>query len=328
MEKNNNQRDKIHAIALNAIKQRKEKRLSEQLRKNNDLIIKYFLKEGKEGKKYFDFCGAKLPDVSDIPFFMDFLVSAFSDTFLIPYLFGDSYTEENLRLLDLLMPEGPYTFRDASKNFDVTVNPGDVVIDAGAWIGDFSAYAASRGAQVYAFEPSTETFPFLQRTAELNTSGEIRAINQALADVCGDMRLYSGENSGNRYLERTGAPRGRKGETAGESAQPGLGDVYEGHLEQSGTYEVIATITLDEFVRRQNLKRLDFLKADIEGGERRLLAGAEETLRTFAPKLAICTYHLANDPEYLERQILAINPAYRVTHLRHKLFACVPARGH
>ena len=138
---------------------------------------------------------------------MDFLVSAFSDTFLIPYLFGEMYTEENLRLLDILMPEGPYTFRDETRNFDVTVNPGEVVIDAGAWIGDFSAYAASRGAQVYAFEPSTETFPFLQRTAELNTFGVITAINQALADSCGDMRLFSGDNSGNRYLDRTGSTR-------------------------------------------------------------------------------------------------------------------------
>lgn len=222
MEKNNDQRDKIHALALNAIKQRNEKRRSEQRRKNTNLIIKYFLREGGSGERYFDFCGAKLPDVSAIPFFMDFLVSAFSDTFLIPYLFGEDYTEENLRLLDMLMPEGPYTFRDAAKDFDVTVNPGDVVIDAGAWIGDFSAYAASRGARVYAFEPSTETFPFLQRTAELNVSGGISAINQALADSCGDMRLFSRDNSGNRYLDRTGSQREREREQRAAGGQCGL----------------------------------------------------------------------------------------------------------
>jgi len=39
-------------------------------------------------------------------------------------------------ILDLYMYEGPYGYADGS--FDVSVKNGDVVIDAGAWIGDFS----------------------------------------------------------------------------------------------------------------------------------------------------------------------------------------------
>ena len=55
-----------------------------------------------------------------------------------------------------------------------------------------------------------------------------------------------------------------------------------------------------------------------------MLAGAQETLRRFAPKLAICTYHLPDDKEVLEGLIKQANPDYIVTHRWKKLYAYVP----
>jgi hypothetical protein len=80
---------------------------------------------------------------------------------------------------------------------------------------------------------------------------------------------------------------------------------------------------LDSFVEERGLARIDFIKADIEGAERDMLKGATRVLRDFAPKLAICTYHLADDPVVLEAIIKSANPGYKVVHLRHKLFASV-----
>lgn len=68
---------------------------------------------------------------------------------------------------------------------------------------------------------------------------------------------------------------------------------------------------------------MDFIKADIEGAERDMLTGAMETLRIHAPKLAICTYHLPDDPEILENIIRTANPAYTVKHRWKKLYAWV-----
>ncbi len=84
------------------------------------------------------------------------------------------------------------------------------------------------------------------------------------------------------------------------------------------------TVTLDSFVRENNLERVDFIKADIEGFERHMLLGAQETLRKFAPKLALCTYHLPDDPQVLENLIKQANPNYNVVQKRKKLYASVP----
>jgi hypothetical protein len=89
--------------------------------------------------------------------------------------------------------------------------------------------------------------------------------------------------------------------------------------------EKIAVTTVDKFVEEQNLKRIDFIKADIEGSERDMLIGARGVLKEFAPKLALCTYHLPDDPQVLENLILDGNPRYKVKHISKKLFAAVPS---
>jgi hypothetical protein len=101
------------------------------------------------------------------------------------------------------------------------------------------------------------------------------------------------------------------------------GNSVFGRKKKGNTSEKISITTLDKFVEENKLERVDFIKADIEGAERDMLKGATNVLKTFAPKLAICTYHLPDDPEVLERIIREANSAYTVVHLRHKLFATV-----
>ena len=49
--------------------------------------------------------------------------------------------------------------------------------------------------------------------------------------------------------------------------------------------ETIEVRTLDAFAESQKLTRLDFLKADVEGWEARMLAGGMKTLAALKPKL-------------------------------------------
>jgi FkbM family methyltransferase len=221
----------------------------------------------------------------------------FEDVFLFPCYYHDNYDKQLVQRLDLHMLEGPYGYTDGL--FNVTIEKNDVVIDAGAWIGDFSAYAASKGATAFAFEPIKEIYDLLCETKMLNNvneKGQIYPVQKGLGDHEFETNIFIDEsNSGSNSIV--------------------LGANFDG--------EKVSITTLDKFVEDNNLERVDFIKADIEGSERDLLKGATNVLKTFAPKLAICTYHLPDDPEVLEKIIKDANPNYTIVHLRHKLFASV-----
>jgi hypothetical protein len=131
---------------------------------SNAFIKKWLKCDG--GELYFDFNGAKLPDISTDREKINMLVGIFDDVFLIPCFFDDNHEKSVVDFVDPYMNEGPYGYIDG--DFDVTVKKNDVVIDAGAWMGDFSAYAVSKGATAYAFEPVNETCQLLGRTCALN----------------------------------------------------------------------------------------------------------------------------------------------------------------
>jgi len=266
-----------------------------------NVFKKLFFKKEQDGRSYFNFNGAIIPDISEDAQKMWCLQKyAFYDTFLFPCLFNDKYDKPLIEILDQYMPEGPYGYTDDL--FDVTVHKNDIVIDAGAWIGDFSAYSASKGADVYAFEPVHKIFALLEQTAELNTTiageGKIYPIKKGLSDKNTELEIFvsTGNDGASTLLPNP---------------------LFSYHKEK------IEIITLDKFVEENNIQRIDFIKADIEGAERDMLKGAINILRKNQPKLAICTYHFPDDPEILEKIILEANPNYKIRHLRNKLFACV-----
>ena len=225
------------------------------------------------------------------------LRSVFEDSFGSYLYFGDKYDEATVNLCDKIFGEGIYGLVNDKVN--VTVQPGDIVIDAGAWIGDFAAYASVKGATCYAFEPTETTFAILQKTAELN--GNIIPVKKGLSDSTEKKTLFvnmQGNSGGNSLMKKSNEKQ-----------------------EESSSVE---TITLDDFVRENNLLRVDFIKSDIEGFERNMLEGAQETLARFAPKLALCTYHLPDDPQVMEALIKKANPKYNVVQKSKKLYASVP----
>lgn len=272
--------------------------LAEMFRKERINVSRRRLKRylvKKDGISYFDLNGAKLPDVSKDKYAFNELFCVFNDVFLIPCRRNNNYEKSIVEEVDKVTKEGPYGYKDGA--FDVTVKKGDIVIDAGAWIGDFSAYASSMGAIAYAFEPTKKTFELLQKTAELNEKGRIVPVRKGLGDKVETLSISTSNqgSSGNSFV---------------------MGN-------KAGTSEKAEITTIDQFVKERNLPRVDFIKSDIEGFERNLLMGARETLKKFAPKLALCTYHLPDDPQVMYHLIKEANPDYTVVFLRHKLFAAV-----
>lgn len=129
-------------------------------------FLEIWLQKDSGAESVFNFNGAIFPRLSNDD--LESFQPMFPDTFLFSLFFNDNYSSTMVERLESLMHEGPYGY--TSGNFDVTVKADDTVIDAGAWVGDFSAYAAARGASAYAFEPSQTVFNELQKTAALNNN--------------------------------------------------------------------------------------------------------------------------------------------------------------
>ncbi len=210
------------------------------------------------------------------------------EIFKIWLKYNDNYSYKNFDRLDSSIGEDPYLY--VGKNGeDITIKPNMNVIDAGAWIGDFSAYASKKGANVYAFEPSPNSVEWLNKTAKMN--GNIKIIQAGL-----------GNKEGMFSFRDVGADGGNKFDETGK--------------------EKIKIITLDNWASKNKIK-IDFIKADIEGFERNMLVGAKNILKRDAPLLSICTYHLKDDPIVLKKIILKANPNYKIIQKERKLFGYV-----
>lgn len=81
------------------------------------------------------------------------------------------------------------------------------------------------------------------------------------------------------------------------------------------------TTTLDDFVKTNKIININFIKADIEGAEPNVLFGAKHILKTFKPKLSICTYHSVNDEKEIEKIILGTNPSYKIYKQKGIIYA-------
>lgn len=154
----------------------------------------------------------------------------------------------------------------ATSRFDV--RPGDIIIDAGAFIGVTAVLfnAKTKGnCEVHAFEPLDENIALMQRNLELNgLAGKVHVNRLALAQESGQ--------------ELSIGITGLQASTS---------------LMHAGDFKV-NTITLDDYVKNRGLKRVDFIKFDIEG-ETPALEGARETIEKFRPRMALCLSHKWDD---------------------------------
>lgn len=144
-----------------------------------------------------------------------------------------------------------------------------VIADVGAHGGQFSKMFARLAPQgrIYAFEPAPYARAVLEPALRFNNYAHVRVQPFGLSNAPGHFTLS------------TPLKRGR--------AEVGFGLAHLGTDDDPRPMrtESIEVRTLDDFVTAEGLTRLDFLKADVEGWEVRMLQGGMETIRALKPRL-------------------------------------------
>ena len=78
----------------------------------------------------------------------------------------------------------------------------------------------------------------------------------------------------------------------------------------------VESITIDDFVAKNSINKIDFIKMDIEGSELPSLKGAINVLKKYKPKLAISIYHSLDDFVDIPLFLNSLNLGYKF-YIKH-----------
>ncbi len=168
--------------------------------------------------------------------------------------------------------------------FMQALEPNSVVLDIGAYIGQYTLLAAKYAARgrVIAFEPHPQSHQRLQANVTRNRLRNVVASSQAV-----------GATPGQRAFRL--------------AAQPAMSRLLQLDEPRNAVVEVELT-SVDSIVRQADLSRVDLIKIDVEGAEGQVLRGAEETLLKYHPMLIMEVDRnreqaLGDDPEPILRYL-------------------------
>lgn len=166
-----------------------------------------------------------------------------------------------------------YYSKEVVALLDKLLQPGMVVLDVGANIGEISLVCAKRvgpAGSVISFEPLDEIADELQKNIDRNRLRQVTVVRAGLSDTAAaQVPIYASCGQGSQRDEHGG-----------------LGSLYGENAEEAPV-QFIEVTTLDAYLAQSPVPKVDVIKVDIEGAELPFLRGAERTLRTQRPRLIV-----------------------------------------
>lgn len=153
---------------------------------------------------------------------------------------------------------------------------GGVAIDCGANIGYMAAQMASAAGpcgRVYAFEPSPTCIEALQALVQSSKDSNITVVAAAVAEAGRQGLYYETEHILSHGFGRI--------------------DKHPSDRHRNVTQHAVRIVSLDDYFRDADLRRLDFVKVDVEGAEMQVFRGMKELFAAgFRPRI-LCEISVA-----------------------------------
>lgn len=163
----------------------------------------------------------------------------------------------------------------------ISLNDGEIFVDGGCYDFETSKILMTQCKPqiVYAFEPEAANYSSIKETIKSYSQCEVQLINRGLWDKSDVLHFVANKDC---------------------SQIAACGD------------EIVEVVALDEVISGN----VTFIKMDIEGAEMNALKGAQQIIKKYKPKLAICIYHKQEDVIDILEYIKAMVPEYKL-YIRH-----------
>lgn len=207
-------------------------------------------------------------------------------------------TDEDRKLFALLLErrsnaEGYYKFFDYSlgqyenlqNQYLDYINKDKIktVIDCGLFDGDTAILFLNHFKNVekiYGFEPLYEQFKTEPFATVINKTDKVEIINSAVSNETGETS-FCNELLGSRMVTEKYTSN-LKEEVSFKSFLN----------KKNGAYtQKVKIDTIDNFAKTRNIKKIDFIKVDVEGADLKALQGAEKTILKDRPQISVAIYH-------------------------------------
>ncbi len=158
---------------------------------------------------------------------------------------------------------------------DIENNKAPIVLDCGGNIGTFSLYVKELypSAEIFILEPLAENIELLKRNMEINNLHDVVVIPKAVSTDGKDKNFYVEKNKFD-----------------------GGSLIAEKNISKTTSKSVIQSITLQDIISENSIKRIDLLKMDIEGSEYDIIQSSKGILSSFVKRI-IVEYHTNIKPE-------------------------------
>ncbi len=160
------------------------------------------------------------------------------------------------------------------ENFDFvksSLKQGSVVFDIGAHMGFFAnitAQITGDSGKVYAFEPTPSTYEMLQKMCiSNNNKHRVIAVNSAIGKQEGSVQFYISTDK----IDNTNSALGYRDSSSHKPIE-------------------IPLTSIDTFVQKNNITKIDFIKIDVEGFEYDAVLGGINTFKNLKPNVILAIH--------------------------------------